>query len=124
MLGFTADFTNMKIGTLIPYVDTEMEIISCPYCSRAGLDLRDEIGIVSHVMGFSCSDTPENSRWSAPFWSSDLCQKNGHCTIAYPAISIKTRVRHAKEPEWTQEQIYALKNTMETGSGPTGYGLT
>ena len=120
------DFTNEEIGTIIPYVDTDLQISLCPFCGRNGLDLRTEIGIITHVLNFVCDDLPENSRWHAPFWSSDVCREgNGRWSISYPAIALPNRIKHPKEPTWTDKQIIALKEAMDSGFkfGPTAYGL-
>lgn len=109
---YTVDLTN-NLGNIVPYVDEEIEVTICPFCGRAGLNLLEEIGIFSHVISFNCDDTPDNSQWHGPFWSSDLCQEGGIFSISYPAVAIKTRIRHKSEPEWTDEQMDALKNSFE-----------
>ena len=118
--GYTADITNLEIGMQINYAGEVMTISVCPLCGRVGLDLLSEIGIVSHVLSFQ-SDDPTCLAWRAPFWSSDLCHEDGRWTISYPAIDISTRIKHKDEPEWTREQIDALKDAIMSGKGSTGY---
>jgi len=120
---FGVDFTNEVIGNTVPYVDKMIEITKCRFCDRAGLDLLDEIGIISHVIQFSCEDEPHNSWWTGPFWSSDICHEDGRCVIAYPAIALRNRIKHPLEPIWTEEQISILRDAMKNGAGPTGYAL-
>lgn len=119
--GFSVDFTTNAAGTVVPYSHTDMELSACPFCGRVGLDLFEEIGIFSHVLSFQCADRPENSRWMPVFFSWDLCHYDGRWTISWPAIGMAGRVKRLGEPDWTAEQVDALKTAFESGFkfGPT-----